>query len=175
MFLYLMRHGIAVDRLDPRCPPDPERPLTDRGAARTRRAAAGLRASGVAPEVVLTSPYVRARQTAEIAAEELGVPAKRIVEVDALVPDGEPDELWAVLRQSGRESVLCVGHAPQLDVFLADALCSREVVVTKLKKAGVACLELTRGPHREGCRLASLLPPRALRDLADGGAPRTDP
>ena len=75
MILYLVRHGIAVDRTDPKSPPEPERPLTARGVQKTRSAALGLRALGAKPDVLITSPYVRAAQTAEIFARGAGIPS----------------------------------------------------------------------------------------------------
>ena len=72
MILYLVRHGIAVDPNDPKSPSEPERPLTAKGVQKTRAAALGLQALGVKPDVLITSPYVRAAQTAEIFAEALG-------------------------------------------------------------------------------------------------------
>ena len=66
MRLYLMRHGIAIDREDPDCPSDPERYLTPKGIQRTRAAARGLRALRVKPTALLTSPFVRAVQTGEV-------------------------------------------------------------------------------------------------------------
>src|SRR5581483_8354066 len=83
MRLYLMRHGIAIDREDPDCPPDPERFLTPKGIQRTRAAARGLRALRVKPAALLTSPYVRAVQTGEIVCEVLGLDAKQLRTTDA--------------------------------------------------------------------------------------------
>ncbi len=78
MRLYLMRHGIAIDREDPDCPPDPERYLTPKGIQRTRAAARGLRALRVKPTALLTSPFVRAVQTGEIVCEVLGLDSKQL-------------------------------------------------------------------------------------------------
>ena len=65
MLLYLVRHGIAMDREDPNCPPDTERALTPRGMKRTHAAALGLLALKVKPDAALTSPgWLRAAQTA---------------------------------------------------------------------------------------------------------------
>ena len=69
MNLYVVRHGIAIPPEDPACPPDPERWLTPKGVERTREMAQGLRALDVRPEVFLTSPYVRAVQTAAVVAD----------------------------------------------------------------------------------------------------------
>ena len=75
MLLYLVRHGIAMDREDPNCPPDTERPLTPRGMKRTHAAALGLLAMKVKPDAVLTSPWLRSVQTAEIFCEVIGFPS----------------------------------------------------------------------------------------------------
>ena len=69
MRLYLMRHGIAIDREDPDCPEETQRYLTAKGTQRTRSAAHGLADLGVKPAGLLTSPYIRAVQTAEIVAK----------------------------------------------------------------------------------------------------------
>src|SRR5438445_42191 len=66
MQLYIVRHGIAIDREDPKCPPDPERYLTEEGVEKTKQVAKGVAALGVTGDLFLTSPYVRAVQTAEI-------------------------------------------------------------------------------------------------------------
>ena len=71
MILYIVRHGIAVDRSDPNSPPDPERPLTARGIKKTRLAALGLAKFDIKPDPFITSPLIRAVQTAEIFAEAL--------------------------------------------------------------------------------------------------------
>ena len=93
MILYLVRHGIAVDRTDPKCPPEAERPLTARGVQKTRSAALGLRAMGAKPEVMITSPFVRAAQTAEIFAEALGFAVDKIRVNESLKPAGNPAEI----------------------------------------------------------------------------------
>ncbi len=93
MILYLVRHGIAVDPNDPKSPPEPERPLTAKGVQKTRAAALGLSVLGIKPDVMITSPYVRATQTAEIFAETLGFSPAKIRVHDALKPAGNPAEI----------------------------------------------------------------------------------
>jgi phosphohistidine phosphatase SixA len=99
-----------------------------------------LRRLGVAPALVLTSAYVRAQQTAEIAGNTLGLGKDGLRETDALVPDADPDRLLVELRSTKAEDVLCVGHLPQLDLALA-ALLRLPAAITSLKKAGVACVD----------------------------------
>ena len=137
MRLYLMRHGIAVDREDPDCPPEAERYLTPKGIQRTRAAARGLRALRVTPTALLTSPYVRAVQTGEIICEVLGLDCKLLKTTDALKPEAKPGKLVEELARFTGE-VICFGHAPQLDEFIAHAL-KATAPFTSLKKSGAAC------------------------------------
>ncbi len=162
MRLILMRHGIAVERSEERS--DSDRPLTKQGAARVRKAVEGLRELKVKPQVVLTSPYVRARQTAELVAQGLGLPPKRIETSDALLPEAEPSLLYHELRERDETEVLCTGHAPQLDRALALALGTPRSTAPQLKKAGAASIELLRSVPLRG-RLIWLLEPSALRRL----------
>ena len=163
MRLVVVRHGVAIDRMDPACPPDPERFLTEEGIARTREAASGLKALGVAPDLLLTSPYVRAVQTAEIVAEALGVPKAEIRRTEALLPASAPDRLFRELAAAGAGEAICFGHAPSVDLLLARALGVR-LPFTALKKAGAACVELDALSPPKG-RLLWLATPKALRKL----------
>lgn len=164
MLLYILRHGIAIERDDPECPAEPERYLTAKGIARTREAMAGLAASGAEVEAVISSPYTRAVQTAEIAAEALGFPAGSIERDPALKPMGDPDEILGKLADRSEEAILLVGHAPNLDLIIARVVEARRQAITSLGKAGVAVLEAGRGSLRG--ELVALYPPKVLRVLA---------
>jgi phosphohistidine phosphatase len=160
VLVYLMRHGTAVDRADPACPPDPARPLTSEGRRRTSAAAKGLAAFGVVPVQIWTSPYLRAKETADIVREMLRAPLPPI-ETEALLPGAAPERIQSELRQARLDSVLCVGHLPHLDRLIAFLLgAARDV--SALKKAGVACLEW---PPRGHATLLWLATPRLLRKL----------
>jgi phosphohistidine phosphatase len=164
MILYLVRHGIALDRTEPAAPPDSERPLTSEGIERTRGAAKGLRELGVEPDVMITSPYLRAAQTAEIVCQVLGFSREKIRRSDALKPAGDPAQLFAELSRARAKEVMCFGHAPQLDNAIAFAL-GLQAPVTALKKAGAACVEVEHfSPMR--AQLVWLFPAKALRKLA---------
>lgn len=166
MWIHLLRHGIAIDRDDPACPTDPERFLTDQGKARTKAVARGLARLEVEIDVVLSSPYVRALQTAEIARRVLA-PEAPLSTTDALVPHADPAALGEALREHAGSNLLCVGHAPQLDRLLA-WLVGVDEPFTALKKAGLASLEVRRGTAgRRSARLVALYPPAVLRKLAD--------
>jgi phosphohistidine phosphatase len=162
MLLYLFRHGLAQARTRRS---DERRALTAEGAKRTRQAARGLRSLGVAPQTVLTSPLSRAVQTAELACEIFDFPSKRLQTSEVLRPDRPPAQLLELLIGLDSQSVLCVGHAPHLDLVLALAVASNARPIAQLKKAGAACIELRPG---EDGRLRWLLEPRALRRLGRG-------
>ncbi len=163
MHLYLVRHGIAIDREDPDCPPEEERHLTKEGLVRTRQAMEGLRALGVRPEAIWTSPYERAVQTAQIAAEELGFDPKNIRSTEALLPGAEPPALFRELARLKADEVVGCGHAPNLDDVLAHAVGARSSF-TALKKAGVACLEIDATEPGRGL-LLWLVTAKQLREL----------
>ena len=169
MHLYIVRHGIAIDREDPKCPSDPERFLTPDGLKKTRAVARGFAALGDAPKVFFSSPYVRALQTAEIFAEVLKYGKAKIEKTEHLLPGAEAGGFFRELsrqvsRRKSAESVICFGHAPQLDELIAFALGSKRDL-TALKKAGAVCIELTRVYPPTGS-LIWLMPPKALRRLA---------
>jgi phosphohistidine phosphatase len=162
MEIYVVRHGIAIDREDPKCPPDPERYLTEEGVEKTKRVAAGVAALSATADVLLSSPYVRAMQTAEIFATALNFPKQKIRQTDLLLPGAEPTLLFRELAKDKHHSTLFIfGHAPQLDDVIATALGSKHHI-TSLKKAGVALLELKRVSPPNG-QLVWLATPKLLR------------
>lgn len=165
MLLYLMRHGIAIDREDPKCPADVERFLTKEGMEKTREVARGLRTLGIHPEAMLSSPFVRAVQTAEITAAAFGFARDKIRQTESLIFGRKPVEFFRELAKLRAKEVMCFGHAPHLDEVIAFALGCRGTV-TSLKKAGVACLELKAMAPPQGA-LLWLCTPRTLRALGE--------
>jgi phosphohistidine phosphatase len=162
MQLYIVRHGIAIDREAPKCPADPERYLTEEGKEKTRQVATGLAALGVVADLFLSSPYVRALQTAEIFASELEYPKQKIRRTDLLLPGAEAALLFRELaKDKDSASIFLFGHAPQLDDVIATALGSKHQL-TALKKAGAALVELKRISPPTG-QLVWLATPKLLR------------
>ncbi len=116
--LYLISHGVAEERGDA-WPDDSKRPLTQDGIERMRRAARGLRRLGTTVDVVLTSPFVRARHTAEIVAAGF-TERPPLVAVDSLAPDGSFQSLLTDLeKQAKRARIALVGHEPDLGEIAA--------------------------------------------------------
>lgn len=163
MILYLVRHGIAIDPTDPKSPAEPERYLTAEGVKKTRMAALGLCALGAKPNILITSPYVRAAQTAEIFAEALGFSPESIRSTETLRPAGDPADFVKEISRLRAKEVMCFGHAPQLDHVIAQ-LAGAQGVFTALKKGGIACFDQVAAHGR--WELLWILTPKILRQLA---------
>lgn len=156
MILTLLRHGKAADR-DAWHGDDRDRPLTREGMSQARAALKAL-AGVVQAEELWTSPWKRARQTAELAAELWDLP---LTEQPWLAGDAcEPQDWCRQLRSAG--DVVLVGHEPDLSRMLAFLLGGRPM---PLKKGGVAVLEGLARPAQMELRL--LLAPKAIIAIAD--------
>ena len=162
MQLYIVRHGIAVEREDPKCPSEAERYLTEEGVEKTKQVAKGAAALGATADLLLSSPYVRAMQTAELFADALDYAKQKIRRTDLLLPGADAQLLFRELAKDKQaSSVFVFGHAPQLDELIAAVLGSKRQV-TALKKAGVALLELKKVSPPMG-ELVWLGTPKMLR------------
>jgi phosphohistidine phosphatase len=160
VILYVLRHGIAEEEA-PRGD-DGARRLTPRGRAKMRAVAAGMRALGIEFDVLLTSPLVRARETAAIVAETYGeAPVPR--ELPALAAGVSPGETVRALKPYARsKAVMIVGHEPGLSGTVALLLTGSPVGLRLvLKKGGLVALDLAGGE----ATLRLLLTPRQLRRL----------
>ncbi len=166
---YLVRHAIAGAR-GPLWPDDTKRPVTPRGVKRMAQAVRGLRAFGVHVDVVMTSPLVRARQTADLLVEGLRHTPDLVIE-PALGPGVATARLGAVLTASlsGRAAVALVGHEPALGRFAAWLIGARAPV--PFKKGGVGRIDLAHGVREGSGQLIWLATPKMLRALA--GAKRS--
>lgn len=165
--LYLVRHAVAALR-GPDYPDDADRPLTDDGSARFRRAVAGLRQAGVQLDLVLTSPYVRARETAELLATGLR-PKPKVVVVEALAPGQRRSEIVAAVAHhsaSGRGAarLALVGHEPDLGELAARLLGAKGRF--EFKKGAVCRIDVDRAMPAGPGTLRWFLTPRVLRGLA---------
>ena len=139
MEVYILRHGIAEERRTGR--PDSARRLTGAGKVKLRQVLELARAAGVRPSLILTSPYVRAAETAELAAEILGC-ADPIVQTDALLPFSPPQAVWRLIReQNGRSAILLAGHEPLLSEA-ASFLLGASRALMDLKKGALLRIDL---------------------------------
>lgn len=168
--VYIVRHGIAEERSSTGL--DEHRHLTSIGVEKTRQAALGLERSGVAPDLILTSPLFRAEETARILAEVLGgVPTR---ETDTLCPGVDYEQLMREATKSPKPArVMFVGHQPDLGLLASWLICGRsETAFLPFRKAGAACLEISGVPGRVRGTLQWFLTPSQLRAI--GSAPRSD-
>lgn len=160
--LYLIRHGLAEERGEA-WPDDTKRPLTDDGIARLRKEARGLARLGVGFDVVLTSPLVRARQTAEIVAGGFA-PRPPLVNVDSLAPGGGFQSLAADLEKHARKTrIALVGHEPELGELAARLVGARHPI--EFKKGAVCRIDVEDLPPRGEGALRWLLTPKILRSV----------
>ncbi|MBI3287904.1 MAG: histidine phosphatase family protein [Elusimicrobia bacterium] len=163
MELIFLRHAPAGDKESwaRTGEPDAERPLTPDGRRRARDVARGLASFVGTADLVATSPWLRARQTAEIAAEELGAP---LVETPLMLPHRSPASLSAWLSGLHDERVVLVGHEPHMSRVVSWLMTGGTRTVISLKKAQALLLE-TRKASAGSAVLAWSLPPRVLRRL----------
>jgi len=162
MRLLIVRHAIAVPHGTPEVPED-ERPLTPRGEKRFRAAARGLARICRRPDVLLSSPLVRARQTADIAAEAWGEVEVR--EADALA-GGSFEQIAAVVNKHADQKLVALfGHEPDVSTVVARLLGTSASERLTFKKGGAALLEVP-GKMAEGGALVWYVPPRVLRAVA---------
>ncbi len=156
--LHLLRHADAGDP-EAWTRPDAERPLSSKGRRQAERLGRFLAEGGFRTDAMITSPKLRAAQTAELAAAELHVP----VQVDERLAGGlDMADLEAILREAGNPSrPVLVGHDPDFS-WLATWLTGAEV---SLKKGAMARIDFDDQPVAGGGRLRWLLPP----DLLDPG------
>jgi phosphohistidine phosphatase len=146
MELYLLRHGIAEDH----AATDADRQLTEEGRQKLRRVLKRAAAAGVSPSLILSSPYKRAVETAEIAASELHYKAE-IVRTGALTPDSSPPSLWSEIRDHRNEpSILLAGHEPLFSSTVAWLLGSTHEMVDFRKAALVRIDVHTFGASTQG-------------------------
>jgi phosphohistidine phosphatase len=160
--IYLIRHGVAEERGE-KWPDDTKRPLTADGTSRMEKAARGLAELNVSFDVVLSSPLVRARQTADVVAAELGGHPP-IVNTDALAPGSDYAAIVAAIEKQSRNArIALVGHEPGIGELAARLIGSRHPI--EFKKGAVCRIDLDEIPPNGPGDLRWLLPPKFLRAL----------
>ena len=165
MELYLVRHAIAEDSSS--TGRDADRPLTREGETKMGRIAEGLRALEVRLDLILTSPYRRAAETADVLAAVLGGVERRVLEELAAAAD--MDALLAALQGYRQiEALALVGHQPDLGHLASQIMTgSPDLCPLPFKKGGVACLEIPSPRGNLRGELAWFMTPKQLRALSE--------
>ncbi len=167
MRLYIVRHAIAAPHGTPGIPDD-ERPLTEEGIKKMRQVAAGLRSLEYIPELILSSPLPRAKQTAEILLEAFGQKRIGLEILPALAPSGSRRELYLAIAsyEKKHKSLMLVGHQPSLGEIAGEIAWGSPGHSLELKKGGACAIELVHTGEPPGGSLISLLTPSILRKIA---------
>ena len=161
MELYFLRHGKAVELHDPGAPDDFHRALTQKGVEETEAEAEAFHLLGIRPDIILTSPLVRAQQTAALVARRLA-PKNGLIESEMLAPDCDLGQLRKLLEQHADcDSIMLVGHEPDFSSMVGELIGAQGARV-ELKKGGLAVVQL-RGAVRAGAGVLQwLAPPKLL-------------
>lgn len=166
MNLYLFRHGIAVDRGLPGYEDDSQRPLTPKGAARIYRIAQATKKLGVKFDLILSSPYLRTHQTAQIMASLYGIEDKLCLS-ENLTPMTPPSALIGEIHEcyANALSVLLVGHEPYLGVLASVLLSGDDKVSLTFKKGGLCKFSIDELRYGRCATLDWLITPKQMLNL----------
>lgn len=168
MNIYIIRHAIAVDEATSDYESDSERPLTDKGRKKMRQIAKALRHLGVEFDLILSSPYTRACETAEILADVFKM-KKKIAFSDNLIPLGNPELLIGEINEKySLDSLALVGHEPHLSTLVGLLTAENGKLEITLKKGGVCYLSADDLHHTSHATLEWLLTPGIMMDISDG-------
>lgn len=167
MNLYIIRHAIAVDEDSSLYDDDSLRPLTDKGRKKMRQISKGLRTLGCDFDLILSSPYLRAKETAEILADVFKM--KKDVEFsESLIPMGDPEQLIAEVNEKYNvNSIAFVGHEPQLTALISLLAAENAAIDMTLKKGGVCRLSADNLRHTRKATIELLLTPGILAEIGD--------
>ena len=166
MELYFLRHAIAEDRTGSRLISDKDRQLTSKGAKKMECVAKGMKNLELSFDLVLSSPYLRAKQTAEIVVKSFHL-QKALEFSSHLIPEGNPKELIEELNVSyhKKKNILLVGHEPFLSSLISLLVSGKTDMSITLKKAGLCKLSVERLQYEHCATMEWLLTPRQIRCL----------
>ncbi len=165
MKLYIVRHAIAASHGTPEMVDD-DRPLTEEGIAKMRQAAAGLRTLDYVPDLILSSPLLRARQTAEILLQAFGNRIELVINPE-LAPAGSRRSLYRSISLYAKkfDSLMLVGHQPSLGEISGEIAFGSPGQSIDLKKGGACVIELDNTEGTPNGSLVALLTPSILRKI----------
>ncbi|HVU28584.1 MAG TPA: phosphohistidine phosphatase SixA [Verrucomicrobiae bacterium] len=164
MNLYILRHGLAVERADWDFKDDSQRPLTPKGKKQLKSAARAMRKMELHFDLILSSPFLRVKQTAEIVTKILKL-RKQLKFSDALTPDGDAKMLIHQLNKlkPAPKNLLLVGHEPYLSRLISLLASGGENVALDFKKGGLGKLEVENLRAGKCAMLVWLLTPKQMK------------
>jgi len=166
MKIYLIRHSNAVDPGTPGYEDDSLRPLTEKGRDKMKTIASVLKELDVKPDLIVSSPYARAQQTAEILAKVLKYKPE-LTFSDALVPMGNADNIIGAINEKySVDELVLVGHEPCLSVLIGTLIAGNADLAINIKNGGVCCLSSDDLHTERKAVLEWLLTPKILTELA---------
>jgi phosphohistidine phosphatase len=167
MNLYILRHGIAVEPGTPGYEKDADRPLTQEGERKLWQVAEAMEALELSFDLILSSPYLRARQTTEIVAAAFSA-RRRLEFTDSLTPGANPRKLIELLkhRQPPPESVLLSGHEPFLSALISLLISGDPGLSVVMKKGGLCKLTIESLKPGRCASLEWLLTPKQMELMA---------
>jgi len=162
MKLYLLRHGIALDRIGGEIKNDWQRPLTREGQDETRRVATHLDKIGVKADLIVSSPLVRAKQTAAIVMDVLAK-GSEIQISEAMAPGGLASDLYKFLMPFyNSENIFLIGHEPDISRLAGILLWTGPELHMPFKKAGICRIDITDIPPTSPGILKWFLTPKII-------------
>jgi len=166
MELFILRHGVAVSRGSSEYPNDSDRPLTPKGARGLRRIAKGMRRMDLSFDHIFSSPFVRTRQTAEIAVAILQ-PDHSIEYTEHLQPEGDREVLVGELitKCAAADRVLLVGHEPYLSGLISFLVCGDDSLGMNFRKGGLCKLSVSSLRMGKCAVLEWLLTPKQVKEM----------
>lgn len=166
MKIYLIRHSDAVEQGTSGYEDDSLRPLTKNGCGKTKKIASALKGLGVKPGIIVSSPYVRAKQTAEILAKKLKY-KQELVFSDTLTPMGSADNIISeIIEKYSVDELVLVGHEPCFSKLIGTLITGNPDLAVNIRKGSICCLSADDLRKERKAILEWFLTPKILSALS---------
>jgi phosphohistidine phosphatase len=163
MKLYILRHTDAATRDAKKFPDDAVRPLTKKGIKNIKKVVKFLKAAEIKPDLILTSPTLRTMDTSKGIRKGLKIASKKVIALDALLPEGTRGQLITAINESYNvDALMIVGHEPNLSMLISKLVSGDETLLIHMKKAGLCCLTIDNLVDGKCAILEWLLDPTLL-------------
>lgn len=170
MNLYIIRHAIAVEPGAPGYEDDSLRPLTSKGSEKMSNIARGLKSLGLRFDLVLSSPYARALETAQVLLKVMKIAKEQLVISEHLAPMGFPEQVIGEINEkySSIDNIAVVGHEPNLSALISLLVAGGDAALSiNMRKGGACCLGVENLLHDRRATLEWLMMPRHLAALGE--------